>query len=168
MDVMNELFNDLQRVQHEETITPKEEEVGWTDQPVVVVSPHEKPQEAEKFVDPAILPLQETKEQEAYANRIEPVPKPAEEKLTEAFVEWIETPEASQFLDTLTSFNRRAKPKAQDLFYRPLFPKTTGSLIPPSLSPIPIIVSKVLVEDYRYLVSSHGRISSIYSLLMLL
>ena len=78
MDVMNELFNDLQRVQHEETITPMEE-VGWTDQPVVVVSPHEKPQETEEFVDPAILPLQETKEQEVCADRIEPVPKSAEE-----------------------------------------------------------------------------------------
>ncbi len=130
MDVMNELFNDLQRVQHEETITPMEE-VGWTDQPVVVVSPHEKPQETEEFVDPAILPLQETNEQEVCADRIEPVPKSAEEKLQEAFVEWMETPEATQFLDTLTSSNRRAKPKTQGLFYRPLFPKTTGSLIPP-------------------------------------
>lgn len=126
MDVMNELFNDLQRVQHEETITPMEE-VGWTDQPVVVVSPHEKPQETEEFVDPAILPLQETNEQEVCADRIEPVPKSAEEKLQEAFVEWMETPEATQFLDTLTSSNRRAKPKTQGLFYRPLFPKTTGS-----------------------------------------
>ena len=132
MDVMNELFNDLQRVQHEETINLTEEQVGWTDQPVVVVSPHKKPQETEEFVDPAIIPPQETKEQEACADKIESISEPTEEKHEDAFAEWMERPVAPpQVLDTLPSFDLPAIPETRGLFYRPLFPETAGNLIPP-------------------------------------
>lgn len=131
VDVMNELFNDLQRVQHEETITPTEEEVGWTDHPVVVMSPQEKSQVTEEFVDPAIISLQEMKEQEPCAHRSELVSEPAEEKQEDAFVEWMETPISPQAINTLPSFDLPSIPETQGWFNQPLFPDTAGGLIPP-------------------------------------
>lgn len=137
---MNELFNDLQKMQHDEVTPVPEEEVGWIDSPVVVVTPNEenKKKEVVELVNPGTAPQGNTEKNqelppvELIDSAIIPQ-KNTEENQEEILTEWFETAVLPQEEATMTlpSFDLPVTTETNGLFYHSLFPEETRSLMPP-------------------------------------